>query len=64
MSTNLLRLLVTALAGGLTAVGQSGVLPIPPEVFIGLSGTLIGWLLPQLGKKEPAPRAPSYDGKH
>lgn len=58
MSTTVLRLLVTALAGGLTAVGQAGVLPIPPEVFIGLSGTLIGWLLPQLGKSQKPAQAP------
>jgi len=45
---NIIKIIGTALAVALPAIGHSGVFPIPSEVFTGLATLIVGWLhLPQ-----------------
>jgi hypothetical protein len=42
---NIIKIIGTAIAVALPAIGHSGVFPIiPPEVFTGLATLLVGWL--------------------
>jgi hypothetical protein len=53
---NIIKIIGTALAVALPAIGHSGVFPIiPSEVFTGLATLIVGWLhLPQPAAKVKA----------
>jgi hypothetical protein len=65
MSPNLLRIIGTIVAGGLSALGHSGLIQdLPPFALDSLTGLLVGWLHIAKPGQAKKPQAPTYDGTH